>query len=241
MTSPVVLVVEHDAECPPALFGDWLADAGCALDVRRPHAGDALPTLASYDGLLVLGGPMGADDDATHAWLGPVKALVREARGSDLPTLGICLGHQLIASALGGRVERNPRGQQVGLLEIGWTAAAAGDPLMGPLATPRRGVQWNDDVVTALPDGATLLAETAYGEVQAVRYAPAMWGVQLHPEVDADVLKPWAEEDRGSHETRGIDTDALLREIDAARGELDEAWRPLAGGFAAWVEADRAR
>ena len=241
MTSPVVLVVEHDAECPPALFGDWLVESGCALDVRRPHAGDALPMLASYDGLLVLGGPMGADDDATHAWLGPVKALVREARGSGLPTLGICLGHQLIASALGGRVERNPRGQQVGLLGIGWTAAAEGDPLMGPLATPRRGVQWNDDVVTALPDGATLLAETPYGEVQAVRYAPAMWGVQLHPEVDADVLKPWAEEDRGSHETRGIDTDALLQEIDAARAELDEAWRPLAGGFAARVEADRAR
>ena len=241
MTSPVVLVVEHDAECPPALFGDWLVESGCALDVRRPHAGDALPMLASYDGLLVLGGPMGADDDATHAWLGPVKTLVREARGSGLPTLGICLGHQLIASALGGRVERNPRGQQVGLLGIGWTAAAEGDPLMGPLATPRRGVQWNDDVVTALPDGATLLAETPYGEVQAVRYAPAMWGVQLHPEVDADVLKPWAEEDRGSHETRGIDTDALLQEIDAARAELDEAWRPLAGGFAARVEADRAR
>ncbi|GAA4715356.1 type 1 glutamine amidotransferase [Nocardioides conyzicola] len=235
MTTPVVLVVEHDAECPPAPFGDWLAEAGCALDVRRPYRGPDLPPLTSYAGLLVLGGPMGADDDATHAWLGPVKELVREARGSGLPTLGICLGHQLIASALGGRVERNPRGQQVGLLDLGWTAAAPADALMGPLATPRRGVQWNDDVVTALPDGATLLAETAYGEVQAVRYAPAMWGVQLHPEVDAEVLRPWAEEDRGSHETRGIDTDALLREIDAARAELDEAWRPLAHGFAALV------
>jgi GMP synthase (glutamine-hydrolysing) len=243
VTSPVVLVVEHDAECPPALFGDWLAEAGCALDVRRPYAADGseLPDLTAYDGLLILGGPMGSEDDATHAWLGPVKELVREARGSGLPTLGICLGHQLIASALGGRVERNPRGQQVGLLDIGWTAAADADPLMGPLATPRRGVQWNDDVVTALPDDATLLAETAYGEVQAVRYAPAMWGVQLHPEVDADGLKPWAEEDRGSHETRGLDTDALLQEINAARAELDAAWRPLAQGFAARIEADRAR
>ena len=71
--------------------------------------------------------------------------------------------------------------------------------------------------------------------MQAVRYARAMWGVQLHPEVDAEVLGPWAEEDRGSHETRGVDTDGLLREIDAARAELDEAWRPLAEGFAALV------
>jgi GMP synthase (glutamine-hydrolysing) len=227
-----VLVIEHDAECPPALMGGWLVEAGCTLDVSRPYDGDELPGLSSYDGFMVLGGPMGADDDAEHDWLGPVKGLLREARGSGLPTLGICLGHQLIASALGGRVERNPRGQQVGLLDVGWTGAAAGDALLGPLATPRRGVQWNDDVVTALPDGATLLAATPYDEVQAVRYAPAMWGVQLHPEVDAEGLRPWADEDRGSHETRGIDTDALLRDIDAARAELDGAWRPLAEGFA---------
>lgn len=232
---PRLLVVEHDAECPPALMGTWLEEAGCMLDVRRPYSGDDLPGPAAYDGLMILGGPMGADDDAKHAWLGPVKELVRGARGTGLPTLGICLGHQLIASALGGRVERNPRGQQVGLLDVGWTGAAERDALMGPLASPRRGVQWNDDVVTALPDDATLLAETAYGEVQAARYAPAMWGVQLHPEVDAAVLQPWADEDRGSHETRGIDTDALLREIDAARAELDTAWRPLAASFASLV------
>jgi GMP synthase (glutamine-hydrolysing) len=238
---PRVLVVEHDAECPPALMGLWLEEAGCALDVRRPYSGDDLPGLAAYEGLMVLGGPMGADDDAKHTWLGPVKELVREARGSGLPTLGICLGHQLIASALGGRVERNPRGQQVGLLDVGWTDAARQDDLMGPLASPRRGVQWNDDIVSALPGDATLLAETAYGEVQAARYAPAMWGVQLHPEVDAAVLRPWADEDRGSHETRGIDTDALLSEIDAARAELDTAWRPLAEGFASRVRPDTAR
>jgi GMP synthase (glutamine-hydrolysing) len=230
-----VLVVEHDAECPPALMGTWLEEAGCTLDVRRPYEGAGLPDLAAYDGLLILGGPMGADDDAKHAWLGPVKELVREARGTGLPTLGICLGHQLIASALGGRVEVNPRGQQVGLIPLGWTGAATDDRLLGPLASPRRGVQWNDDIVSALPDDATLLAETAYGEVQAARYAPAMWGVQLHPEVDAAVLRPWADEDRGSHETRGIDTDLLLREVDAARAELDEAWRPLAAGFATLV------
>ncbi len=76
-------------------------------------------------------------------------------------------------------------------------------------------------------------------EVQAVRYAPPMWGVQLHPEVDAEVLRPWAEEDRGSHETRGIDTDALLRDIAAARDELDDAWRPLAAGFAALARGAR--
>lgn len=230
-----VLVVEHDAECPPAWFGTWLADAGAGLEVCRPYAGDRLPELAAYDGLVVLGGPMGANDDDKHAWLAPVKELVREARATHLPTLGICLGHQLIAVALGGRVTRNPLGQQVGLLGVGWTEAAAVDRLFGPLSTPRRGVQWNDDIVAELPADAVLLAGTPRDEVQAARYAPLMWGVQLHPEVDVPVLRPWAESDRGSHETRGIDTDGLLRDIDAARAELDDAWRPLAEGFAALV------
>lgn len=232
MSRPVVLVVEHDRDCPPALIGEWLSDAGCNLDVRRPYAGDELPALAAYDALLVLGGPMGANDDALHPWLGQVKDLIIEARDMDLPVLGVCLGHQLVATALGGTVEVNPRGQQVGLLELGWTEAAAVDRLLGPLATPRRGVQWNDDLVTALPPGSSLLAATPAGEVQAVRYAPTIWGVQLHPEADASVVLPWAESDRGSHETRGIDTDAVLRQIDAAQAELGEAWRPLAQGFA---------
>ena len=104
MSRPTVLVVEHDVECPPALFGEWLVEAGCDLDVRRPYAGDELPGLTAYDGFVVLGGPMGANDDAQHPWLAPVKELVREARDVGLPTLGICLGHQLVAVALGGSV-----------------------------------------------------------------------------------------------------------------------------------------
>ena len=241
MTLPTVLVVEHEADCPPALLGGWLADAGCTLDVRRPWAGDTLPGLASYDALLVLGGPMGAEDDDRAPWLPVVRQRVREAAEDDVPTLGVCLGHQLIAVALGGRVGRNPAGQQLGLIDVGWEDAAATDELLGPLATPRRGVQWNDDVVTGLPDGATLLAATPGGEVQAVRFAPSVWGVQLHPEVDVPVLRPWAASDRGSHEARGIDQDALLRSVDEARAELDAAWQPLAASFARLATARACR
>jgi GMP synthase (glutamine-hydrolysing) len=235
-----ILVVQHEDDCPPALFGGWLAELGCRLAVRRPYAGDELPDLDGYDGLLVLGGPMGADDDAKHRWLGPTKDLIRTAVETGLPTLGICLGHQLIAAALGGEVTRNPRGQQLGLLDVGWTDAARDDALLAPVATPRRGVQWNDDVVARLPDGATLLASTARGEIQAARFAPSAWGVQLHPEVDTAVLRPWAASDKGSHEAAGIDQARLLADIDTARAELDAAWRPLAVSFADRVERHRA-
>jgi GMP synthase (glutamine-hydrolysing) len=236
--SPRILVVEHQASCPPALFGEWLEEAGAALDVCRPWAGDALPALASYDGLLVLGGEMGAGDDDRVPWLAPLKELLREAAGTGLPTLGICLGHQLVAVALGGEVRRNPLGQSVGVLDTGWTAERADDPLTGGL-TGTRGIHWNNDVVTRVPDGTVVLAASEAGEVQVARFAPAVWGVQLHPEADGRVVLAWAESDRADHLERGLDQEAVLAEVDAARGELDAAWRPLAHRFAEIAGARR--
>lgn len=235
--SPPVLVVEHHSSCPPALLGEWLTEAGCTLEVCRPWAGDELPDdLTPYGGLLVLGGDMGAYDDDAHPWLGPVKVLLRSAAAEGRPTLGVCLGHQLLAVALGGRVVRNPGGQAVGLYDVGWSPAAASDELFGALAAPRRGVQWNSDVVSELPPGAVVLAETPEGDLQVARFADRAWGVQLHPEVDEHVLLAWAEGDRAEHLERGIDQEAVLGSIADARHELDEAWQPLAASFASVVE-----
>jgi GMP synthase (glutamine-hydrolysing) len=244
VSSPRILVVQHEADGPPGHVGRWLLQAGCELDVRRPYAGEALPgDVEGYDGLLVLGGAMGANDDDHHWWLAPTKGLVRTAAAAQLPTWGICLGHQLAAAALGGVAKRNPRGQQLGLLEVGWTAAAAADPLLGMVRTPpRRGVHWNDDIVAPLPEGATLLAETVDGEVQAARLAPSVWGVQLHPEVDHAIVAAWmTDEDRTAIVGRGLDPDRLLDEIDEARTELDLAWQPVAEGFARLVHRHRQR
>jgi GMP synthase (glutamine-hydrolysing) len=229
------LVVEHEAQCPPAHVGTWLTEAGAELTVCRPWAGDELPPAGSHDALVVLGGSMGAADDALHHWLGPLKQLIRETVAAEVPVLGICLGHQLVAAALGGTVEVNPRGQQVGLYDVGWLPEAATDPLVGALG-PVRGVQWNRDVVTALPDGAVALARTAAGELQVARFAPRAWGVQLHPEADLAVVTSWAAGDRDDHLERGIDQDGLLVEINAARTELDGAWRPMAARFLEQVE-----
>jgi len=222
-----ILVVEHEADCPPARFATWCIDAGAELDVCRPWAGDEVPTQAACDALVVLGGSMGANDDDLHGWLGPVKELTRDAIGRGTPTLGICLGHQLMGVAAGGVAERSSLGQQVGLYDVGWLPEAAADPLVGGLG-PVRGVQWNHDLVTTLPAGAVALAETPQGELQVARFGPRAWGVQLHPEVDELVIAAWVDGDREEHDARGIDTDALMAEIAAARAELDDAWRPLA-------------
>ncbi|MGH3348591.1 MAG: type 1 glutamine amidotransferase [Nocardioides sp.] len=222
-----VLVVEHEAGCPPAHFATWLRGAGAELDICRPWAGDEVPAMAAYAGIVVLGGSMGADDDDRYWWLGPVKQLIRDAIDHGTPTLGICLGHQLMGAATGGVAERSPLGQQVGLYDVGWLPSAAGDPLVGDLG-PVRGIQWNHDLVTKLPDGAVPLAQTPQGELQVARFGPMAWGVQLHPEADGLVIAAWVDDDREEHDARGIDTDSLVAEIAAARAELDDAWRPLA-------------
>lgn len=234
MSSLPVLVVEHEAQCPPALMGDWLVAAGCPLDVRRPYLGDDLPDhLDEHRGMVVLGGSMDAYADERHPWLTDVKQLVRGAAAGRSPVLGICLGHQLAAVALGGVVGRNPRGQQIGVLDAGWTSAAATDPLLNAVSKARIALQWNSDIVTVCPDGAEVLAQTRAGEVQAARFADTVWGVQSHPEAGVDVVSAWADDDRDSASERGLDIDEFVADVSAAADELRSSWRPLAERFAA--------
>lgn len=235
MSTAPLLVVEHEALCPSGWMGEWLVEAGVDLDQRRPYRGEPLPgDLRAHSGLLVLGGSMGARDDAAHPWLSTTKDLVREGAAQRVPVLGICLGHQLAAVALGGDVVVNPAGQQLGVLSVGWTAEAPGDALLGPLAGPARAVQWNNDVVTTLPPGAVALARAATGELQAARFAPTVWGVQWHPEAGADTIRVWADADRDHAVERGIDVDAYLADVAAAEDEQRVTWRALAECFA-WL------
>jgi GMP synthase (glutamine-hydrolysing) len=217
-------------------MGEWLGEAGAEVDVRRPYAGDVLPgDLAGHSGMLVLGGEMGAYDDADHAWLADVKRLASGAVHDATPVLGICLGLQLVAVALGGEVRRAPRGQQIGVLDVGWTAAAYDDPLLGAVAARGNApaVQWNNDVVTRLPQGAVDLAHTGHGELQAARFAPSVWGVQWHPEAGEEIIRPWADNDRDDAVSRGIDVDAYVDDVAAAGDRLRATWRLLAEAFAA--------
>ena len=235
-----VLVVEHQASCPPHLVGRWLEEAGCTLSVSRPYAGDAIPALTSYDAVLVMGGDMGAYDDDRAPWLPALKALVRDAVATGTPTLGICLGHQVMAVALGGEVVKNPRGQTVGLQPVGWSEDAADDAVFGVRTGDEVAIHWNNDVVTRLPDGAVVLARSPGGEVQVVRFAPRAWGIQAHPEVDADIVRHWAVTERDEHVSLGRDPDAVLAAIEGAGAALVVHWQPLTARFAALAGEDRA-
>jgi GMP synthase (glutamine-hydrolysing) len=138
-----------------------------------------------------------------------------------------------MAAALGGRAERNPRGQTVGLQPVGWTAAAAHDAWASGRTTTEIAIHWNNDVVVEMPADAVVLARSPGGEVQAARFGPRAWGIQAHPEADADVVRRWAESDREDDVALGPDRDEVLAAIEAAGPALAGHWRPMAQRFAA--------
>lgn len=227
-----LLVVQHEPDAPAAWLGDWWEEAGLAVDVVRGDLGEEVPARLVHDGLVVLGGAMGAHDDTEHPWLGPTKALVRDAVGRRAPVLGVCLGHQLAAVALGGVSEPNPAGRTLGVVPVRLTHAGAADPLLaGSDALPA--VHYNDDVVTTLPPGATVLARLPDGMPQALRFGERAWGVQFHPETPPAVFEAWlraeATEGLGDEEQRALDA------VRAAEAELRAAWRPFAERFAQLV------
>lgn len=228
-----LLVVQHQTTCPPGRVGTWLRDAGVDLDVRRPYAGEALPTdLSGHDGLLVLGGQMGCRDDEVAPWLPAVRELIRTAAKGGVPTLGICLGHQLAAVALGGEVGRNPGGRTVGVLTVGDTPQLADDEVLAG-ATGAPVPQWNDDIVTRLPEGGVALADNERGDLLLARLAPTVWGVQGHPEADLVIVTAWAVSDSGSPAVEGIDLPAALAAVRDAQPDIETAWRPVTEAFAA--------
>ncbi len=173
-------------------FPDWFARhlAGEAeLSVARPDEGE-LPAPARFGGILVTGSPKSVT--SPEPWMAPLGVwLVEAARGRAV--LGVCFGHQLLATALGGTVERNPLGREAGTTEIRLTEAGRRDPLFEGLPARLMAQQTHEDHVTRMPSGATLLAGNAHSPVQAFAVGATIRCVQFHPEMDAERSRALAE------------------------------------------------
>lgn len=184
-----VLVLQHHPLEHAGVYADTLARAGARLDVVRSFAGDRHPaTLAGYDGLIVMGGPMSVGDDAEHPWLADERALIAEAIAADMPTLGVCLGSQLIASVAGAPVAPGPE-PEIGWYRITPTTAARDDALFAD-APPFAALEWHRDVFP-LPPGAVTLASSARYPVQAFRVGRRVYGLLFHLEIDAALIEAW--------------------------------------------------
>lgn len=223
---PRVLVVQHEDDCPVAMVRPWLADVGLDCDVLPAHRGAAVPAhLGDHVGLVVLGGRMGAEDDAEHGWLAPTRALVAGVAAAGMPFLGVCLGHQLAAVSLGGQVRRHVRPTRA-LHPLGLTDEGRADELLGGLADGREVLHWNNDVVTRPPAGSTVLARSPDGAVQALRLGPRAWGVQFHPEVTAAVVRGW-----GAGGDVVAEEERVVAELERRTRELHRGWARLVQGF----------
>lgn len=233
-----VLVIQHETRCPPGRLRALAAEAGTALDVRRCHDGDPLPTdLEGHGGLIVLGGQMGVYEDAKYSWLPTVKSLVIQAVMKNVPFLGLCLGHQIAGLALGGRVAAHPAGRVRSIQEVIPAAALASDPIMSSLGPHDPLVQWNADVLADAPGGSAVLSWDQWGQIQMIRFAPRAWGIQGHPEADAQIVAGWAQdwEVTGDLAARDRAREALLSEAAARDAELEARWAPVLGSFLALV------
>ncbi|MCB7136931.1 type 1 glutamine amidotransferase [Cellulosimicrobium marinum] len=228
-----VTVVQSSPDVTLDTFAEHLrAD----LRVVRAYDGEPVPTLDEVgDGLLVLGGHVSAHDDARAPWLPALRDLLLAAAGSGVPTLGICLGAQLLAVAGGGRVEVGaPPGREVGATRLFWRHEAADDPLLGALASGDAPVEHvvsaHADAIVELPATAVWLASSNMYPYQAFRLGSAV-GVQFHPEASWAGLAGWC--DRYDD----VDTAAVLAGLDPHADAIADGGHRLALAFLAEVRS----
>ena len=198
----------------------WIA-AGMGLarsdvDVVEVASGEPLPAPESPAGVVLTGSSamVGHRDpwsERTAEWL--ARAVER-----DTPVLGICYGHQLLAHALGGEVGRNPRGREIGTVEVRCLAPARSDPLLGVWGDAGPAHVTHLESVLALPAAAVRLAESDLDPVQAFRVGGRAWGVQFHPEFDADTVRAYLAARRERARDEGLDPDALLAAVRESPG-----------------------
>jgi GMP synthase (glutamine-hydrolysing) len=187
---PRLVVVQFETGCPPGLLADAAGRARVDLDVAATDLGQPVP--GDFDdagGLVLLGGTMDVSDAPDYPALGAAMALIRLAADRELPALGICLGGQLAAQALGGRAYRSPRGPEYGWIPLAFTRSGRADPVVGALASDVEVFSSHHDVFD-LPPGADLLAWGGHAPNQAFRFGSVV-GVQFHPEVDASMVASW--------------------------------------------------
>jgi GMP synthase-like glutamine amidotransferase len=201
-----VLVFQHMDAGHPGIFRDLLRRDGIAWQTLRLDLGEPIPDLAGFAALWVMGGPQDVWEEDEHPWLTLEKAAIREAvLARRMPFLGICLGHQLLADALGGRVGK-AAAPEIGVYEVALADGAAGHPLLSGLPARGRFLQWHRAEVRRPPTGARVLAGSASCAIQALAVGERAFGLQGHVEVDAATLEEW------------LATPAAVAELERALG-----------------------
>lgn len=177
----MIALLQHVPFEGPAHIAVWASSRGLALETTRLFAGESTPDVAAIDGLIVMGGPMNIYEEDDYPWLVSEKALIHDAIETGKPLVGVCLGAQLIADALGNKVV--PVGQK----EIGWfplslTEAGQSHPVFRAAPASFPVFHWHGETF-ALPEGAIHLARTSVCDTQAFIWKDRVLGLQCHLEM----------------------------------------------------------
>jgi len=230
------LVLQHLDVEHPGVFRDFWREDGVRYDAVELDEGERIPAdFSPYDAMIVMGGPMNVWDEAELPWLRDEKAAIRRwLDETGRPFLGVCLGHQLLATAIGGEV--GPSAQpEVGLTDVDLTEAGLADPLIGGLGSPMLTFQWHGAEVQSLPDGCTVLAQNDACAVQAFRYGPQAYGLQFHVEITETTFEDWQAipaYQAALDEALGADGAAAEKaRVDAVMPQMNAAARRLNDNF----------
>jgi GMP synthase (glutamine-hydrolysing) len=232
---PAILVLQHIACEPPGVYEDVMRQCGAQIHRVELDEGEPLPDWREFDGMVVMGGPMGAGEDADHPWLAPERLCIQDAVAAGLPFFGACLGSQLLAASLGARVYTGAT-PEVGVLDVALTAAGRDDPVLGELPASFPTLQWHSDSFE-LPEGAVGLATSPAYANQAFRVGAKAYAVQFHLEVTSDMAAEWAKVPdyaRALEQVRGPGAlHELLDAFEVRREEMTGHARTL---FFRWLE-----
>ena len=189
---PKLLVFQHVAHEILGTLDPLLRDSGCRIRyVNFGRTNYEIPDLKNYDGLIVLGGQMNVDQVEEYPYLIPELEAIKDAIVLDIPLLGICLGSQLLAKALGADVSRN-NCKEIGWYDVNVTDEGRNDPLVSKFKEVEKLFQWHGDTFD-IPDGAVRLATSDKCRNQAYRYGNKIYGFQFHLEVDEAMIHRWLE------------------------------------------------
>lgn len=214
-----VLALQHVWDDPPGYLEEILHEHDIACDVVDVEK-ESIPDPTAYQAIVLMGGPQHLYADEHLAYLAQEKTMLRQAVAADIPTLGICLGGQLLASALGAEVRQHHL-SEVGFYQIPLTGAGRRDPLFAGLPGHQLAFHWHTDVFD-LPEGAILLASNENAPNQAFRYGERTYGLQFHIELNTELVNVWLH-----HPTYADEIRQLLGDEHAA-DRLEQEWEAYA-------------
>ncbi len=212
-----IVVLQHGPKQTPGRLGMTLRDHGFKLDIRRvdlpaDQGGKPVPTdLDNIHGVLTLGGTQNVDDP--HPWIAKELAFLKAAHEAQLPVIGVCLGHQMIAKALGGQVARMPE-PEAGFCPVDIQVPGQTHPILAGMPWRHHQFQTHRFAVTDLPPGATLLASSDKCKVQAFTAGVRTFAFQFHMELDRPAIDTFVNEQNALFTEAHLDAGAIADQAD---------------------------